>query len=140
MERLIEYSGHHPLAMAYVVLALLAVVFYELRMRAQEAGAVSPQDAVRLINQGAAVLDVREAEAFKQGHTSGARQFDRSDVQRAADQLKRFKERPLIVYCERGISAAPVVRALSEQGFSKVVNLRGGISAWRAESLPLTRE
>jgi rhodanese-related sulfurtransferase len=32
------------------------------------------------------------------------------------------------------------VRALTQQGFTKVFNLRGGITAWRAENLPLARE
>jgi rhodanese-related sulfurtransferase len=28
---------------------------------------------------------------------------------------------------------------LRAQGFSKIVNLRGGIQAWRAENLPLVK-
>jgi rhodanese-related sulfurtransferase len=29
---------------------------------------------------------------------------------------------------------------LTQQGFTKVFNLRGGLAAWRAENLPLARE
>jgi rhodanese-related sulfurtransferase len=32
------------------------------------------------------------------------------------------------------------MRQLAQLGFSKVVNLRGGLDAWRAEQLPLARE
>ncbi|MFI4906111.1 MAG: rhodanese-like domain-containing protein [Steroidobacterales bacterium] len=46
----------------------------------------------------------------------------------------------MIVYCDRGTTAAATVRALTQQGFTKVFNLRGGITAWRAENLPLARE
>jgi rhodanese-related sulfurtransferase len=30
-------------------------------------------------------------------------------------------------------------RVLQAQGFTKVVNLRGGLQAWRADSLPLVK-
>ena len=113
---------------------------YELRLRADSAGALAPQDVIRLMNQGATVLDVRAQEAFHEGHINGARHFDAAQIASAGDALKKYEERPLIVYCDRGTTAAATVRALTQQGFTKVFNLRGGISAWRAENLPLARE
>ena len=59
---------------------------------------------------------------------------------RPPTSLKRYKERPLIVYCDAAPSAAAAVRALARQGFTKVFNLRGGLAAWRAENLPLARD
>jgi len=44
------------------------------------------------------------------------------------------------VVCERGVTGAAAMRELVGQGFTKVANLRGGLAAWRAEQLPLTRE
>ena len=73
MERLLEYAAHHQSLALLLVAAALAVLVYELRERSRGAGAVSPQDAVRLMNQGAALLDVRDAEAFAAGHIRGAR-------------------------------------------------------------------
>jgi rhodanese-related sulfurtransferase len=35
--------------------------------------------------------------------------------------------------------AGAAARVRQAQGFTKVVNLRGGLQAWRAESLPLAR-
>jgi rhodanese-related sulfurtransferase len=140
MDRLLEYSSHHPWLAALAVAAAVAVLAYEMRLRAAGAGALAPQDVIRLMNQGATVLDVRAAEAFQQGHISGARHFDAAQIASAGDTLKKYKERALIVYCDRGTSAAATVRALTQQGFTKVFNLRGGITAWRAENLPLARE
>jgi rhodanese-related sulfurtransferase len=37
------------------------------------------------------------------------------------------------------MTAGTAARVLREQGFSKVASLRGGLQAWRAESLPLVR-
>jgi rhodanese-related sulfurtransferase len=137
MQRLLEYAARHQGLSLFAVAAALAVLGYELRERARGAGAVSPQDAVRLMNQGAALLDLRSAEAFAAGHIRGARNFPGARLESGLDSLKRFKDKPVIVYCERGVSAAPAVRALAQHGFGKVVNLRGGLAAWRAEQLPV---
>ena len=140
MDRLIDYFNHHPWLVAFALAAAAAVLAYELRLRVQSFAALAPQDAIRLMNQGATVLDLREQQAFQQGHISGARHFDAAQIASAGDALKRYKEKPLIVYCDRGTTAAASVRALTQQGFTKVFNLRGGLSAWRAENLPLARE
>jgi rhodanese-related sulfurtransferase len=139
MDRLLEYCGHHPWLAAFAVAAAMALLTYELRLRAESSGALAPQEVIRLMNQGATVLDLRAQEAFQEGHINGARHFDAGQIASAADTLRKYKERPLIVYCDRGTTAAATVRALTQQGFTKVFNLRGGISAWRAENLPLAR-
>jgi rhodanese-related sulfurtransferase len=139
MDRLLEYFNHHPWLAAAAIAAAAAVLAYELRLRAQSFAALPPQEVIRLMNQGATVLDLREQQAFQEGHISGARHFDPAQIATAADALKKYKEKPLIVYCDRGTTAAATARSLTQQGFTKVFNLRGGISAWRAENLPLAR-
>jgi rhodanese-related sulfurtransferase len=140
MGQLLEYASHHPWLISLAVAAGAAVLVYELRARAANAAAIGPQDAVRLMNQGATVLDVRSAEAFATGHIRGARHLPPDQLGSAGVAMKRLKERPVVVYCERGSSAAGAVRQLAQQGFSKVFNLRGGVAAWRAENLPLARD
>lgn len=139
MDQLFEYCAHHPLLAALAALAAVAVLSYEMWLRAQNAGGLPPQEVIRLMNQGATVLDLRAAEAYAAGHISGARHFDAAQIGSATESLKKFKERPLIVYCDRGMTASGAVRTLVSQGFTKVFNLRGGLAAWRAENLPLAR-
>jgi rhodanese-related sulfurtransferase len=139
MDRLIEYLGNHPvLAGAAVLIAILAVIF-EIRARAANFMAISPQDAIRLMNQNALVLDVRPPEAFAAGHLVGARNVPPDQLSRAGETLKKYKEKPIVVYCDTGAASGPAVRKLAEQGFTKAVNLRGGLAAWRAENLPVAR-
>jgi rhodanese-related sulfurtransferase len=140
MDRLLEYCSHHPWLAALAVAAGAAVLINELRLRTLSVGALAPQEVIRLMNQGATLLDMRAQQAYQEGHISGARHFDAGQLTNAADTLKKYKERALIVYCDRGTSAAAAVRTLSKQGFTKVFNLRGGIAAWRAENLPLARD
>jgi rhodanese-related sulfurtransferase len=140
MDRLLEYCGHHPLLAALVVAAAAAVLVNELRMRSLSVSALGPQEVIRLMNQGATVLDMRAQQEYQAGHITGAKHFDSAQIDKAADSLKRYKERALIVYCERGSTAPAAVRALAGRGFTKVFNLRGGLAAWRAENLPLARD
>jgi len=139
MERLIEYVGHHPLMAASAVLAVIVLFVYESRVRANGASAISTQDLIRLMNQGALVLDIRKPEAFAEGHVNGAKQLPSDQILTAGDNYKRFKEKPVVVYDESGSLAAIAVRQLHQQGFTKAFSLRGGFSGWRSEQLPVTK-
>jgi rhodanese-related sulfurtransferase len=140
MDQLLDYAGHHPWLAALAVAAGIAVLINELRLRMLSFAALGPQDVIRLMNQGATLLDMRAQQEYTQGHISGARHFDPAQLPNASDSLKRYKEKALILYCDRGSGGAAAVRALTKQGFTKVFNLRGGIAAWRAENLPLARD
>ncbi|HWG76156.1 MAG TPA: rhodanese-like domain-containing protein [Steroidobacteraceae bacterium] len=139
MDQLLEYIRHNPWPVALAAVTLAAVLFYEMRLRSQNTASVVPQDAIRMMNQGATVLDLRAQQAYHDGHINGARHFEAAQILEAGDSLKRYRERPLILYCDRGTVAAAAVRTLTRQGFKKVFTLRGGLDAWRAEKLPLAR-
>jgi rhodanese-related sulfurtransferase len=139
MDRVLEFASHHPwLATATAVLVALVAV-YEMRMRSQSLQSVSPQELIRLMNQGALVLDLRPAEQYQTGHLNGARQMSSEQILSAGDTLKKHKEKTVVVYDDSGTVGAAAVRQLAAQGFTRVFALRGGLSAWRADNLPLSR-
>jgi rhodanese-related sulfurtransferase len=139
MERLLEYVGHHSWLTAAALAITALVIVYELRMRAGNVAALSSQDAIRLMNHGALVLDIRPQAQFAEGHLNGARQLSSDQILTAGETLKKHKEKPVLVYCDSGSLSAAAVRQLVAQGFTKAFNLRGGLAAWRAENLPLAR-
>ncbi|MEJ1964335.1 MAG: rhodanese-like domain-containing protein [Gammaproteobacteria bacterium] len=140
MDRLVEYIGHHPYLAGLALLAAVMVIGYELNARKHSFAAISPQDAIRLMNQNALVLDLRPAEAFASGHLNGARNFAPDQILKAGDTLKKYKEKPVVVYDESGSLGTSAARQLAAQGFTKAVNLRGGIAAWRTENLPVAKD
>jgi rhodanese-related sulfurtransferase len=139
MDRLLEFAGHHPLLVSAAALIAVAVFAYEARLRIQGAAAISPQELIRLMNQGALVLDLRPASEYAAGHINGARPMPSDQLSRAGDTFKRHKEKLVVVYCDGGSQAPAAARQLAAQGFTKVFSLRGGLSAWRAENLPLAK-
>lgn len=139
MERLLEYLQRHPFLASLAVAMALAVLAYELRNRRTGYAAVQPQEAIQLMNQGAQVYDLRESADFAAGRINGAKLLDASQQPGAAETLKRFKDRLLVLYCENGDRSTALTRELHKNGFTKVFNLRGGLNTWRAEGLPLSR-
>jgi len=139
MERLLEYLNRHPVLASLALAMALAVVAYELRARKLGYAAILPQEAVQLMNQGAHVYDLRDAEAFAGGRIAGARHLAVGQHDMAAETLKKFKDKLLVLYCEDGNLATSLTRKLHAAGFTKVFNLRGGLKQWRAEGMPLTR-
>ena len=139
MDKLLEYIANHPILVGGTAALAAAVLVYELS-RARNAGqAVGPQDAVRLLNQGALLLDVRSQADFDAGHVIDARNVPQEEIAGNVENLKKYREKVVIACCDSGMRASATARVLKAQGFTKVVTLRGGLGAWRAENLPLVK-
>ena len=137
MARLVEFMARHALLTAAIAVVAIVAIVLELRHRKSGATTVSPADAVRLMNAGAVVIDVRAADAFAGGHIIDARNIVATDLTTQADGLKKYREKPVILCCDSGATSAGAAATLKSLGFSKVVNLRGGLGAWKQENLPL---
>jgi rhodanese-related sulfurtransferase len=139
MDRVLEFLSNHPWLATGTALAVALIVVYEMRARAESQFSVSPQQLIRLMNQGALVLDLRPAEQYQAGHLTGARQMSGEALLSAGDTLKKHKEKPVVVYDDNGSVSTSAVRQLAAQGFTRAFTLRGGLAAWRADNLPVSR-
>jgi rhodanese-related sulfurtransferase len=139
MDRLLEYVNRHPFLVSLAIAMALALLAFELRARKHSYAAIQPQEAIRLMNQGAQVYDVRDAAAFAAGHVTGAKHLNETQADDVATTLKKYKEKLLVLCCEDGSQSSSLTRKLHASGFTKVFNLRGGLVTWRAEGLPLQR-
>ena len=119
-----------------VALALLA---YEVQARIQAFAALSAMQAVRLMNQGALVLDLRARESFEAGHIGEARNIPAAELETQADALKKWRDKTVITYDESGLGGASAARTLTRLGFTRVFSLHGGLNAWLKDNLPLTK-
>ncbi len=139
MQQILQYVANHPVLVGATVLLALAALAYEWSRVRAGGQSLAPTDAVRLMNQGALVLDVRNRDQFGAGHVIDARNVPNADLAQSLETLKRYRDKPVLTCCETGMTANAAARSLREQGFSKVASLRGGLQAWRAENLPLVR-
>jgi rhodanese-related sulfurtransferase len=139
MEQLIQYLTHHPLLAAATAAVAIVVAVFELRLRGRASSALTPAAAVRLLNDGATVLDLRTAEEFASGHIIGARNIP-GTLTEALPSLAKYREKPVLVCCGVGSSSATALKQLQAQGFTRAVSLHGGIAAWKQENLPLVKD
>jgi rhodanese-related sulfurtransferase len=77
------------------------------------------------------VLDVRERDAFKEGHIPGARLLPRGQLELRVNQELTDPTRRILVYCEFGRISTLATATLRQMGFQGAVALDGGIKAWR---------
>jgi rhodanese-related sulfurtransferase len=139
MPRLFDYLSHHPYLAGGAVLVAIALAVYEIQARLQAFAALSAMQAVRLMNQGALVLDLRAREAFDAGHIGDARNVPAAELAAQADTLKRWRDKTVITYDDSGSGGAMAARTLTKLGFTRVFNLDGGLNAWLKDNLPLSK-
>jgi rhodanese-related sulfurtransferase len=140
MGQLAEYVVNHPYLVAGLVAMIIAVAVYELRGGVQGGYGVSPGDAVRLMNKGAVVIDLRKPDDYKAGHIVNARNLAPDEIASERSPIKKQKNKVLIVVCDTGTSSARAAGTLRKAGFENAFSLKGGLGAWRAENLPVVRE
>ena len=76
------------------------------------------------------IVDVREADEFERGHIPSAKALPLSGLEQHIDQLN--KDEKYYVICQSGGRSAMACDFLSSEGY-KVVNVMGGMSAWKGE-------
>jgi rhodanese-related sulfurtransferase len=139
MQRFLEYASQHPFLVGGTVALLIAALAYEISRARSGGQSVGPMDAVRLLNEGALLLDVRTKAEFDSGHVLDARHVPQEELAKSTETLKKYRDKVVVACCESGMRSGAAGRVLRAQGFTKVVNLQGGMQAWRAENLPVVR-
>ncbi len=122
-------------------LALGSGVMLLLPMLKGGAGGVpslSPSEAVTLINRShAIVIDVRDDAEFASGHIADAKHIPLSSLPERLNELKKYKDKTVLVNCQRGMRSAKACDILRKAEFTQLHNLQGGLEAWTAAKLPL---
>lgn len=84
------------------------------------------------------VLDVRTASEFQSGHIKNALQADWTNKNEFTERIGYVdKNKPVYIYCLVGGRSAAAATWMREHGFSNVINLNGGINAWKAANKPV---
>lgn len=138
MAQFIEFIGNHLILASAWLLAATGIVFYHQRTGSKS---VSPQGAVALINRSEGiVIDLRDKKEFETGHIVDAVNIPYAKLAQRLTELDKHKEKPIIVVCKLGQQSGMASKQIQEAGFLDVYKLAGGISEWRAQSLPVVNK
>lgn len=101
----------------------------------QRPPAISAAEALRLVSDGALVVDVRRAFEFDRVHIPGAVHIPLEQLPRRCLELP--EDRLLVTFCTGGLRSAGAANLLVENGL-EAVNMSGGLIQWRAAGGALT--
>lgn len=101
---------------------------------------LSAPEAVLMLNRGKPlILDVRDEAEFVAGHIQGAKNIPLADLSARLKEIEKFKDKPILVHCQKGLRARKACAILKAQQFSQLNNLEGGLDAWVEAKLPLVK-
>jgi rhodanese-related sulfurtransferase len=104
---------------------------------AGEAKEVSREEARKLIEDGAQLVDVRAQHEWDAGHIAGATHVPLAELAQRASEIDR--ERPVVLYCRGGNRSTMAAAALGDAGYD-AAKLAEGIVGWAEADLPLEPE
>ncbi len=114
----------------------------ELDNQVNKGRLLSATMAIRLMNNNddALIIDIRSASEYKNGHIKGAINTPLSGFSASLGGHTKFKNKPVLVYCNSGRTATSALKMLKKAGFENINNLEGGIAAWREANMPLSKK
>ena len=98
---------------------------------------VTRDEAQRLIEDGAQLVDVRVEHEWDAGRIDGATHLPLAELATRAGEIE--KERPVVLYCRGGNRSSMAAAALTEAGYD-AVKMSEGIVGWNEAGLPLVPE
>lgn len=98
---------------------------------------LDPQEALRLINEGALLIDVREPDEHARERIPNAKLVPLS---RLTTPLDRNEAQQLIFHCRSGSRTGAAAEKLAAAAGGDAYILRGGLDAWKAAGLPVLRD
>lgn len=108
---------------------------------AQNGSSIDSKEAYGLIkaDSNIAILDVRTAKEFADGHVVGAVNIDvnQADFAQKIDELDRSKT--YIVYCRSGRRSRKAVGIMAAKGFKNLYNVSDGFVGWNKNGLPFEK-
>ncbi len=120
-----------------LIIALFGYLAYSKGWIFTNFESVTPQQADKLIKEGEniSLLDVRTPDEFTQEHIEGAVLIPLQTLDKNLALIANVKNNKIIVYCHSGNRSIAASRILVKNGFTPL-NLKGGITEWKAQGLP----
>lgn len=96
---------------------------------------VEPEEAQALLEQGALLVDVREADEIANGSPYGALRIGRGFLELRIEDAVQDKGRTLVTMCAGGVRSLFAADALRNLGYSDVRSISGGFNRWKNQGL-----
>ena len=111
-----------------------------LREARAEIREVTPAEVDRLRREDRiALVDVREAFEWEQGHLPGATLVAKSHLEQDIEAAVPSRDTPVVLYCAGGIRSLFAGQTLASMGYTDVASMSGGFQEWKGKGLEWTQ-
>lgn len=102
---------------------------------------VSPESLNKSMeaNEIGQIVDLRSQEEYLQGHIKGAIHIAANELELKIGSLIPVKTSRIFCYCQDGEKSYQMVKKLRELGYQLAFSIDGGIKAWMAKGLTISR-
>jgi len=122
-----------------VAIAITLAVAFGLQQLLAVDG-IDVKQAQIMNQQGALLLDVREPSEYSAVHVPNAKLIPLGQITSRMNEIEAYKDKPIVVMCRSGRRSARAVAILQKAGYSKVSNIKGGITAWESNGLQVIKK
>ncbi|NQZ22404.1 MAG: rhodanese-like domain-containing protein [Colwellia sp.] len=142
MDQLITFAGNHTLLSAAWTAIVVMIIIITIRIQMSPIKKISTQELTFLVNrQEGVIVDIRTEKEFKASRIIDSKNLVKEKVtNNDFATLENYKDKPIIVVCTAGITAATVASQMLKAGFTKVSLLKGGMNSWVNAGLPLVKK
>jgi len=92
---------------------------------------VDPSEVHELLDDGVAIVDVRESDEVAQGKLPGATHVPRGYLESRIEGAVPDRDQRVVLYCASGNRSALAAKTLQELGYGRVESMTGGITLWK---------
>ena len=98
-------------------------------------------EAEAAIQAADVLIDVREADEYREGHINGALNIPRGvlEFKLSATPELAARDMNIVLYCKSSGRAALAAVALQDMGYLQVKSIAGGFDAWTAAHKPVVK-
>lgn len=122
------------------LLILSVTLLASLTFAADAPKHVKAAEAAQIIAGGkVAIIDVRTADEFKDGHLKDAKNIDIMADDFEAQLAKLDKTQPTLVHCQAGGRSMRALKVFQKLGFEKLIHLDEGYAGWEAAGKPVVK-
>lgn len=114
----------------FIVIGLILVFFVQRMIPTKGVRHISNSELKKELNdKNKQYIDVRTSGEFKGNHIRGFKNMPLHQLVQKANELSKDKE--VVVICQSGMRSQKATKVLKKLGFTKITNVKGGVSAWR---------
>ena len=122
------------------LLTTLLLLIPAFAFAADPAKHVKADEAAKIIAESkVAIIDVRTADEFKDGHIKGAKNIDIMSSDFEAQLTKLDKTQPTLVHCQAGGRSMRALKVFEKLGFEHLIHLDEGFGGWEGTGKPVEK-